>query len=161
MAKCLFKHPVCSHWNIECGDVEYFHQFARKYPIGCGIFSWNKYQWHGYSAHQKVPQKITRVTKLVDTVASAIDIAVIERSISKALNNDKVDEQDLNMIQALHFEVLNELPNVVHKMETEIRSQLQKRQWEEMNDLRKEFRKRFHMICSLFSVCCLVCYQNG
>ena len=46
------------------------------------------------------------------------------------------------MLQSLYFKVLNELANVDGKMEATIRSQLQKSQWEEINNLKKELRKR-------------------
>ena len=72
----------------------------------------------------KYQKKLAKVTKLEDVVISAI--SVFETSISKVLNDHKIDRLEFDMIQALHFEALNELANVDHKMEAEIRSQLQK-----------------------------------
>ena len=89
---------------------------------------------------KKYQRKLAKVTKLTDMVTSAL--AVFEARVSKVLNDGRVDEQEFNMIQALHFGSLNDLSNVDCKMEVEIRSQLQKSQQEEINDLKKELRKR-------------------
>ena len=69
---------------------------------------------------KKYQKKLAKVTKLVDIVTS--ELAVFEQSISKALNDHKIDEWEFDMIQTLYYE----LANVNHKMEAEIRSQLQK-----------------------------------
>ena len=74
--------------------------------------------------HQK---KFTKVTKLVDTVISAL--AVFETNISKALNNGKIDEQEFQVLQTLHLKIITKLSNVDHKMESETRTQLQKVCW--------------------------------
>ena len=58
--------------------------------------------------------------KLTDIVISAT--AVFETSISKALNNGKIDEQEFNMLQTLHLKVLNELSKVNRKMGAENRN---------------------------------------
>ena len=81
--------------------------------------------------------------------------------MSKVLNDGEIDEQEFGILQNLHLKVINELANVDCKMESETRNQFQQSPLQEMNDLKKEFRKRFLMMCTLFPVCYLVCYQNG
>ena len=63
----------------------------------------------------KYQKKLANVMKLVDIVASAI--SVFETSLSKALNNGEIDEQELEVLQALHLKVIDELSNVDRKME--------------------------------------------
>ena len=60
MAKCLLKWSKCSHWDIEPSDSEYCHWFARKYPIGYGIFGWSECQWNDYSTDQKVSKEANK-----------------------------------------------------------------------------------------------------
>ena len=62
-----------------------------------------------------------KVTKL-----SEIGISCFKMSISKALNDGRIDEQEFSMLQTFHLGVLSELANVDHKMEAETRAQLQK-----------------------------------
>ena len=42
MAKRLLEQPKRGHWNIECGNTEYFHWFVRKHPIGCRFSGWTE-----------------------------------------------------------------------------------------------------------------------
>ena len=91
--------------------------------------------------------------KLIDIITLAI--AVFETSISKALNNGEIDEQEFQVLQKLHLKVINELANVDCKMESETRNQFQRR---DKDNLKNE---RHLIICSLFPVCYLACYQNG
>ena len=49
-------------------------------------------------------------------------LAVFQISLSKVLNDGRVDEQEFTMLQTFHSEVLNELANVDHKMEAETRA---------------------------------------
>ena len=65
-----------------------------------------------------------KVRKLTDVVISTL--AVFETSISKALNNTKIDEQEFNVLQALHLEALNDLSNTGSKVVAETRSQFEK-----------------------------------
>ena len=73
--------------------------------------------------------------KLVDIVTSAL--AVFDTSLSKALNNGKIDEQEFQVLQELHLKVINGLANVDRKMELETRTQLQKSLLEEINGITK------------------------
>ena len=70
----------------------------------------------------KYQKKLTKVTKLTDIITPAI--AVFETSVSKALNNDEIDELEFQVLQELHLKVVNELSNVDCKMELENRNQL-------------------------------------
>ena len=91
--------------------------------------------------------------KLTVIVTSAL--AVFKTSISKALNNHKIDEREFNMLQTLHLEVLNDLSNIGSKMAAETRSQFEKSLLEGIK------KRRCLMKCALFLVCYLVCYKNG
>ena len=80
-----------------------------------------------------------KVMKLADTVTFAL--AVFETSVSKALNDVKVDQQEFTMLQTVHLGVLDKLANVDCKMEAETRAQLQKSILEEINNLKKVVSK--------------------
>ena len=88
---------------------------------------------------KKYQKKLAKVTELVDIVTSAL--AVFERSVSKALNDGKVDEWEFTMLHTFPLGVLNELAKVDHKMESETRTQLQNSLREEFNNLKKTVRK--------------------
>ena len=59
---------------------------------------------------KKYEKKLSKVTKLVDIVTSAI--AVFEMSLSKVLSNGKIDEEEFNSLHTLYFKVLNELMDI-------------------------------------------------
>ena len=82
---------------------------------------------------KKYQKKLAKVTKLVDIVTSAL--SVFETSISKALNNSKIDEWEFGILQTLYSKLLNELTGVDHKMEAENRNQFEKNLLEEINDI--------------------------
>ena len=85
---------------------------------------------------KKYQKKLKKVTKLIDIVTPAL--VVFERVISGALKNGVIDEEEFNMIQALHLETLNELTGVDHRMEAENRSLVEKSLIEEINKLKKK-----------------------
>ena len=89
---------------------------------------------------KKYQKKLTKVTKLIDKVTSAL--AVFETSASKALNDGRIDEGEFGMLQGLHFKVLSELTAINRKMEAETRTQLQKSLLEEINDLKRRVEKK-------------------
>ena len=89
--------------------------------------------------------------KLADIITSAL--AVFKTSISKALNDGRVDEQDLGMLQTFHLAAPNKLTNIDHKMEAETRTQLQNSLLEEINDLKKAVRKSNASWCAHFPLC--------
>ena len=57
-------------------------------------------------------------------------LAVLKTSISKVLNDSKIDEEEFNMFQALYCKALNELMGVNRKMGAENRNQFKKVYWE-------------------------------
>ena len=85
---------------------------------------------------KKYQKKLSKVAKLIDIVTSAL--AVFEMSVSKALNDGRVDEREFSMLQELHLKVLNELSSLDRKMEEETRTQLQKSLLEEISDLKRK-----------------------
>ena len=84
---------------------------------------------------KKYQKKLSKVTKLVDTETSAL--AVFETSVSKALNNGKIDEKEFNVLQTLYSKLLNELTDVYLKMGVESRNQFEKSLLEEIKDMKK------------------------
>ena len=89
---------------------------------------------------KKYQKKLTKVKKLYDIVTSAI--AVFETCLSKALRNDKFDDEEFNMLKTLHLKTLNELSNIDRKMEAENRNQFEKCLLEEINDIKKNLGTR-------------------
>ena len=67
--------------------------------------------------------------------------AVFDTSMSKALKNGKIDEEEFNMLQTLNLKVLNGLANVDHKMEAENRNQFEKVFWKR-NKIKKNLRTK-------------------
>ena len=70
------------------------------------------------------PQKLKKVTKLIDIVTPAL--VIFERVISGALKNGVIDEEEFNMLQTSHLETLNELTGFDRRMEAEHRSLVEK-----------------------------------
>ena len=84
---------------------------------------------------KKYQKTLSKVTKLVDIVTSAL--AVFETSVSTALSNGEIDEEEFNVLQNLHFKTMNELMGVDCKMGAENRNQFNKSLLEEINDIKK------------------------
>ena len=76
---------------------------------------------------KKYQKKLVKVTKFANIVTSAL--AVFETSISKVLNDGRVDERKFTMLQTFHLGMVNDLSNVDCKMEAESRAQSQKAYW--------------------------------
>ena len=109
---------------------------------------------------KKYQKKLAKVMKLVDIITSTL--AVSKTSISKVLNNGRVDEREFTMLQTFHLEALNDLSNIDCKMEAETRTELQKDLLEEINDLKKAVKKsKCLMRCTLFTLCYLMCYHTA
>ena len=89
---------------------------------------------------KKYQKKLTKVTKLVDIVKSAI--AVFQTSLSKALSNGKIDKEEFNMLQTFHLKPMNELTGADRKMEAENRNQFEKSLLEEINEIKKNLGTR-------------------
>ena len=101
---------------------------------------------------KKYQKKLLKVMKLTDIVTSAV--AVVETSVSKALSNSKIDEEEFNVLQMLYFKTLNELSNIDHKMGAENRNQFEKKSGRDKRYKENPRDKKF-MICTL---CYLTCY---
>ena len=84
---------------------------------------------------KKYQQKLKKVMKLIDIVMPAL--VVFERVASGALNNGVVYEEEFNMFQTLHVEMLNKLMGIDCRMEAEHRSPVEKSLMEETNELKK------------------------
>ena len=89
---------------------------------------------------KKYRKKLSKVMKLTDIVMSAI--AVFETSLSEALSNGKIDEEEFNVLQTLYIKTLNELSDVDRKMGAENRNQFEKSLLEEINYIKKTLGKR-------------------
>ena len=76
---------------------------------------------------KKYQQKLKKVTRLIDIITPAL--VVFERVISGALKNGVIDEEEFNILQALHLETLNELTGIDRRMEAEHRSLVKKSYW--------------------------------
>ena len=85
---------------------------------------------------KKYQQKLKKVTKLIDIITPAL--VVFERVVSGALKNGIIDEEEFNMLQTLHLEMLNELTHVNRRMEAEHRSLVEKSLIEEINNIKKK-----------------------
>ena len=89
---------------------------------------------------KKYQIKLMKGIKLTDIVTSAI--AVFETCLSKALRNDKINEEEFNVLQMFHLKTLNELSDIDRKMEAENRNQFEKSLLEEINDIKKNLETR-------------------
>ena len=83
---------------------------------------------------KKYQQKLKKVTRLIDIVTQTL--VVFERVVSGSLKDGQIDEEEFNMLQALHLETLNELTGIDHRMEAEHRSLVEKSLLEEINELK-------------------------
>ena len=83
----------------------------------------------------KYQKKLKKVTKLIDIITPAL--VIFERVVSGALKNGIIDEEEFNMLQTLHLEMLNELTGIDRRMEAEHRSLVKKSPLEEINELKK------------------------
>ena len=85
---------------------------------------------------KKYQKKLKKVTKLIDIVTPAL--VVFERVISGAIKDGIIEVEEFNTLQTLHFETLNELTGVNHRVEAENRSLVEKSLMEEINELKKK-----------------------
>ena len=104
--------------------------------------------------YQREPKK---VTKLIDIITRAL--VVFERVVSKSLKNGVLDEEELNMLQTLHLEMLNELMGVDCRMEAENRSLAEKKPTGRDKRAKEKCRNKSLIACLL---CYFACYfKNG
>ena len=85
--------------------------------------------------NKKYQKKCKKVTKLTDIITQTL--VVFERVVSGALKNGIISEEEFNMFQMLHLEMLNELMGVDHAMEAEHISLVEKSLLEEINNINK------------------------
>ena len=85
---------------------------------------------------KKYQKKFKKVTRLIDIIMRAT--VVFDRTISVALKDGIIDEEEFNTLQMLHIETLNELTGVDHRMEVENRSLVEKSLMEEINKPKKK-----------------------
>ena len=107
MAKCLFKQSKCSLWNIKCGNTEYIYRFAHKHSIGCTISGWSDVSGVATALTKKYQKKLMKVRKLTSIVTLAL--AVFKRSVSKALKDGRIDEQEFNMLSKKYQKKLSKV----------------------------------------------------
>ena len=81
-------------------------------------------------------QKLQKVTKLIDIVTPAL--VAFERVVSGALKNGAIDEEEFNMLQALHLETLNKFTGIDHRMEAEHRSLVKRSLFEEIKEQKNQ-----------------------
>ena len=84
---------------------------------------------------KKYQQKLKKVMHLIDIITPAL--VVFERVVSGTLKNGVINEEEFNMLQALHLETLNKLTGIDHRMEAEHRSLVEESLLEEINELKK------------------------
>ena len=101
---------------------------------------------------KKYQKKLKKVMCLIDIVTPVL--VVFERVVSGALKNGVIDEEEFNILQALHLETLNKLTGIDHRMEAEHRSLVKKSLLEEINEIKKS-RYKSLIACSL---CYFMCY---
>ena len=70
--------------------------------------------------------QLSKVTKLTDIATSALAVfdtsnIYLDTSLSKALSNGTIDEEEFRVLQMFQFKTLNELFDVDRKMGSEIR----------------------------------------
>ena len=76
---------------------------------------------------EKYQQKLKKVMHLIDIVTPAL--VVFERVVSGALKNGVINEEEFDILQALHLETLNKLTGTNHRMEAEHRPLVEKAYW--------------------------------
>ena len=73
---------------------------------------------------KKYQQKLKKVIQLIDIITPAL--VVFERVVSGALKNGIIDEEEFNMLQTLHLEMLNEFTSINCRVEAEHKSLVEK-----------------------------------
>ena len=76
---------------------------------------------------KKYQKKLAKVTKLVDIVKSAF--TVFEMSVSKVLNDGRVDEWEFTMLQTFYTEELNDLASVDCKRKLRLELNCKRAYW--------------------------------
>ena len=114
---------------------------------GLGLAGSSLYGFFGTALIKKYQKKLQKITKLLDTVTSAI--AVFETNISETLKNNRIDENEFRVAQGIFFKALNDLSNIDRKMGKETRTQFEKSLLDEINQIKDSLQNensRFVMI---------------
>ena len=85
-------------------------------------------------------------------------LAIFETSVSKALKNGKIDEEEFNMLQMFHLKTMNELTSINRKMEAENRTNSKKPTGRDKRNKEKPSNKSL-MVCLLYYFACY--FKNG
>ena len=80
--------------NVSVATLSTFIGIPVSIPLSV-VFWLQQALWRGYGTHQKVSKEAGKVTKLTYIITSAI--AIFEKSVSKALNNGEIDEQEFRV----------------------------------------------------------------
>ena len=127
MAERLLEQPKRGTGISNVATLSTFIGLQVRIPLGAISLAGASISGVATALTSKYHKKLTKVTKLVDIITSAI--SVFETSLSKTLNNGEIDEREFQVLQELHLKVVKELANVDCKMESETRTQLQKVCW--------------------------------
>ena len=84
---------------------------------------------------KKYQKKIDKVIELHDIVTAAI--SVFETSISRSLEDKKIDYKEFQVLGGLYYKALGRLTSTDKTMETETRNQFEKNLLTELQNLRK------------------------
>ena len=80
-------------------------------------------------------------------------LVVFERVVSKSLKDGEINEEEFNMLQTLHLEMLNKLTGIDCRMEAEHRSLVEKSLLEEINEVNKTQEQNLNcLLAVLFRV---------
>ena len=100
---------------------------------------------------KKYQNKLIKVTKWVYIVTSAL--VVFGTSVSKALNNGKINEQEFGKLQTLYSKSLNESMGVDHKREAENRNQFENSLLGEIKDIKSTLKQQELCDLLMFPLC--------
>ena len=98
-------------------------------------------------------KKLKKVIKLIDIVTLAL--VLFERVVSKSLKDGVIHEEEFNMLQMLHLEMLNKLTGIKRRIVAEHRSLVEKRPTRRDEQYKEKPRNKSLMV---FSLCYFVCY---
>ena len=84
---------------------------------------------------KRYQKKLSKINKLYDIVRPAI--AVFEAGISKALKDNRIDYNELQVLGDVYYKALDALTLTDRKMETETRNQFEKSMMAELQNIKK------------------------
>ena len=84
---------------------------------------------------KRYQKKLSKINKLYDIVRPAI--AVFEAGISKALKDNRIDYNELQVLGDVYYKALDALTSTDRKMETETRNQFEKSMMAELQNIKE------------------------